>query len=174
MVVHNTNNEFKKILLLLVLIINFVSYKSLAQETEIGRNLFPEPIGYVNDFENILNKEQETQLTNFLSVYEQNTTNEIAVITINSIEPYSDFEQYAIDLSKSWGVGKREKNNGLTIVFSKSLRKIRISTGTGTEKILTDKICKQVIDQIIIPKFKKGEFYDGILLGLAELIKKWI
>ncbi|MEM9687051.1 MAG: TPM domain-containing protein, partial [Bacteroidota bacterium] len=71
----------------------------MAQETEINKDLFPELIGYVNDFENILSEEQEMQLTNFLSVYEQNTTNEIAVVTINSIEPYSDFNQYAIDLS---------------------------------------------------------------------------
>ncbi|KZS40098.1 hypothetical protein AWE51_25520 [Aquimarina aggregata] len=160
--------------LLLITIFSFAVIKGFTQDTGIDKNLFPEPIGYVNDFEKILTDEQEAQLTKFLTVYEQNTTNEIAVVTLNTIETYSNFDQYAIDLSNLWGVGKKKKNNGLTIIFSKSLRKIRIVTGFGTEKKLTNEICKQVIDQIIIPEFKKGEFYDGVLLGLAELMKRWI
>ena len=163
-----------KKLLLLITILGFVAIKSFAQETEIDKNLFPEPIGYVNDFENILTDEQEAELTKFLTVYEQNTSNEVAVVTLSSIKDYTNFDQYAIDLSNLWKIGKKDKNNGLTIVFSKSLRKIRIVTGFGTKKKLTNEICKQVIDKIIIPEFKKGEFYDGILLGLAELMKKWI
>jgi len=55
----------------------------------------------------------------------------------------------------------------------KPCRQIGIATGTGTELILTDKICKEVIDKIIIPKFKNGEFYGGIKKGIAELIAKW-
>ncbi|REH45858.1 TLP18.3/Psb32/MOLO-1 phosphatase superfamily protein [Tenacibaculum gallaicum] len=61
----------------------------------------------------------------------------------------------------------------MTIVFSKTLRKIRISTGIGTEHILTDEICKDVIEKTIIPKFKKGEYYLGIEKGITELIAKW-
>ncbi len=76
-------------------------------------------------------------------------------------------------MSNEWGIGKAEKNNGLLILFSKSLGEIQISTGTGTEKILTDKICKKVIDQIIIPEFKKGEFHNGIKKGLEKLITEW-
>ncbi|MDP2060027.1 MAG: TPM domain-containing protein, partial [Flavobacteriaceae bacterium] len=45
--------------------------------------------------------------------------------------------------------------------------------GTGTEMILTDEICKEVIDNTIIPEFKNGEFYSGIKKGVNELIKKW-
>jgi uncharacterized protein len=175
----------KSPLIWLGLTLSFVIYSCSAQEAESrGQNLelvssdlkesdFPKPTGYVNDFEQVFTKEQTQRLTELITLYEQKTTNEIAVVTIKSIQNYSDFDQYAVDLSKSWGVGKKEKNNGLTIVFSKSLMKIRISTGIGTEKILTDELCQKVIDQVMVPKFNEGKIYEGISLGLAELIKHW-
>ena len=73
----------------------------------------------------------------------------------------------------SSGIGLKEKDNGLSIVFSKSLKKIKISTGIGTEKVLTDVICKKIIDQTIISEFENGDYYNGIEKGLAELITKW-
>ncbi|MFC6999044.1 TPM domain-containing protein [Rufibacter roseus] len=175
----------RRFIFLLVMSLSFVTYSCTAQEAEsknqnlelvalsLKESKFPKPIGYVNDFENILSKEQIKELTEIITSFERKTTNQIAVVTISSVEPYSDFDQYALDLSKEWGVGRKEKNNGLTIVFSKSLSKIRISTGLGTEKVLTDEICQSIIDQFMVPKFKEGQFYDGISSGLTELIKHW-
>jgi len=178
------NNRFT---ILTVLIISLNSYRCTAQEqnsnftitrsnvdiSKIKEYKFPKPTGYVNDFEDLLNEEQEKELAKFLTDYEQKTTNEIAVITMNSIEPYSDFNQYAIDLSNNWGIGKKEKDNGLTIIVSKSMKKIRVTTGIGTERILTDEFCKKVIDQFMVPKFKEGDYYNGIRQGLTVFIKQW-
>jgi uncharacterized protein len=61
----------------------------------------------------------------------------------------------------------------LTIVLCKPCGEIAIATGTGTELILTDEVCKKVIDEKIIPEFKNGEFYSGIKKGVIELIDKW-
>ena len=74
---------------------------------------------------------------------------------------------------QNWGVGTAEKNNGLTIVVCNPCKQIGIATGTGTELILTDEICKKVIEEKIIPEFKNGEFYNGIKKGVIELIEKW-
>ena len=134
---------------------------------------FPKSIGYVNDFENVFTSEQRIKLDKRIAAYELETTNEIAIVTIDSIIPYENINDFATDLSNEWGIGKREKDNGLLILFSKSLREIRISTGLGTEKILTDEICKSVIDKTIIPEFKNGDYYNGIEKGLSELIILW-
>ncbi|MDX6748058.1 TPM domain-containing protein [Polaribacter sp. PL03] len=172
-------------ILILFLTLNLLSCKSSAQETEtkkvkteldlstIKKSKFPRAIGYVNDFENIFTINQRIKLDKTIGTYEIESTNEIAIVTIESIKPYENIKAYASELSNDWGIGKAEKNNGLLILFSKSLGKIQISTGTGTEKILTDKICKKVIDQIIIPEFKKGDFHSGIKKGLEELIIRW-
>ena len=111
-------------------------------------------------------------LWKFLNL-KKNTTKQIAIVSIKSIGKYTDFDKFAIDLSNYNGIGLKEKDNGLSIVFSKNLRKIRISTGIGTEKILTDEICKNIIDQTIIPEFKDGNYYNGIEKGLTELIAEW-
>ena len=142
-------------------------------EFDLGESDLPKLKRKVNDYENIFTVEQLEKLTLMIREFEKETTNQIAIVSINSIGKYSDFDQFAIDLSNYNGVGQKEKDNGLTIVFSKNLKKIRISTGLGTEKILTDEICKKVIDQTIIPEFKNGEYYNGIEKGIAELIKKW-
>ncbi|WP_435263484.1 TPM domain-containing protein [Tenacibaculum sp. nBUS_03] len=142
-------------------------------EFDLGKSDLPKLKREVNDFEHIFDVEQLEKLTLMIREFEKNTTNQIAIVSIDSIGKYTDFDKFAVDLSNYNGIGLKEKDNGLSIVFSKNLRKIRISTGFGTEKILTDKICKNIIDQTIIPEFKNGDYYNGIKKGMVELIAKW-
>ena len=156
-----------KLFNILILIFGFISF-SFGQE-----NNFPKPIGYVNDFENVLSLEEVTKLENLLINYEKQTSNELVIVTISKTENEIDFDTYALDLSKNWGVGKKSKDNGLVIVISNQLGRIRICTGTGTEKILTDEICNTILEENIIPNFKNGEIYKGIESGINALIEKW-
>ena len=155
-----------KLFNILILIFGFISF-SFGQE-----NNFPKPIGYVNDFENVLSLEEVTKLENLLINYEKQTYNELVIVTISKTENEIDFDTYALDLSKNWGVGKRGKDNGLVLVISNQLGRIRICTGTGTEKILTDEICNTILEENIIPNFKNGEIYKGIESGINALIEK--
>ncbi len=127
----------------------------------------------VNDYDSIFNPEQRKELSNLIYDYSIKTTRQIVVATIDNISPYSNIQKFATDLANYWGVGTAKKNNGLTIVVCNPCRQIGIATGTGTEQILTNEICKEVIENTIIPEFKKGNFYDGIKKSVTELIKKW-
>src|SRR5690606_24519188 len=109
-----------------------------------------------------------------LSYYKENSNREIAIITIESIPKNTEFDQYAIRISDNCNVGKNNDGNGLTIVLSKTLRKVRISTTEKTRNYLPDELCQKVIDENMIPEFEKGNYNDGILLGINELIRKWI
>ncbi|MFD1062047.1 TPM domain-containing protein [Winogradskyella litorisediminis] len=172
-------------ILILFLTLNLLSCKGSAQETETrqttpefdfserGKSNFPKPIGIINDYGQIFTESQRTELTKILYDYDIETTRQIVVVTIDSIKPYSNIQKYATDLGNEWGIGDAEKNNGLTIVVCNPCRQIGMATGLGTELILTDEICKNVIDQTIIPEFKNGEFYNGIKNGVTELIEKW-
>lgn len=166
--------------------LNLLSCKGIAQETEtkeptteidfseIEKSSFPKPIGIINDYGEIFTESQRNELSKILYDYDIETSRQIVVVTIDSIKPYNDIQQYATDLGQTWGVGTAEKNNGLIIVLCKPCGQITIVTGTGTELILTDEICKKVIKEKLIPEFKNGEFYSGIKKGVLELIKKWI
>ena len=136
-------------------------------------NTFPKPVGFVNDFGNIFTTEQKQILEKELVQYEQKTNHELVIITVDSITPYSSIKDFSTDLSNHWGIGKKDTNNGLAIVFSQSLKEIRISTGTGTEKVLTNAFCKKVIDNVMIPEFKNKDYYKGIKKGIEELMLEW-
>ena len=158
-------------ILILFLTLNLVSCKGSAQETE--NNTFPTPIGIINDYGEVFTDSERTELSKVLYDYDIETTRQIVVVTIDSIKPYENIQKYATDLGNEWGIGTAERNNGLTIVFCKPCRQIGIATGIGTEIILTDEICKEILNKTIIPEFKNGEFYNGIKYGVTELIKKW-
>ena len=173
-------------ILILFLTLNLISCKGSAQETETKKPI-PEfdfstvekfrktklKALIINDYDSIFNPTQRKELSDIIYDYNIETTRQIVVVTIDSISPYSDIRKYATDLGNYWGVGDAEKNNGLTIVMCNPCRQIGIATGTGTELILTDEICKEVIDKTIIPEFKNGDFYSGIKKGVTELIAKW-
>lgn len=133
----------------------------------------PDAIGRINDFENIFTPEQEQELDQIISAFENKTGNQIGIITVANTGTYTDFKKYSVDLFNHWGVGLKDKNNGLLITFSAALRSTRITTGLGTEKVLTNALCKKIIDEKMIPEFKSKNFFNGIKAGLQECIVQW-
>ncbi|HYV90657.1 MAG TPA: TPM domain-containing protein [Chitinophagales bacterium] len=129
--------------------------------------------GHINDFENDFTSSEIFILDSVIAEFQKQTTNQIAIVTVSSIAPYDSVDQFTTDLGNYWGVGDKKKNNGLMIVFSKARREVWIGTGTGTEKILTDIVCKQIIDAYMLPRFKEGNYFEGVHSGLMECIKHW-
>lgn len=173
-----------KQILILVLCASLLSCKGYIQEKEIKKSVpkftqtekgvpLPKPSRVINDFGQVFKESQQTELNKLISDYRINTTKEIAIVTVNTIKPYKDIQKYATDLGNDWEVGHPKRNNGLIIVLCKPCKQIGIATGIGTEQILTDKICKEVIEKTIIPEFKNGKFYTGIKNGVIKLIEKW-
>ncbi len=171
---------------MLFLALNMLSCKDATQKADTKKNTIEFDFSTVkkyrdskrnghsmNDYDSIFTPSQRTEISNILYEYSIKTTRQIVVVTIYSIKPYSDIQKYATDISNYWGVGSAERNNGLTIVVCSTCKQIRIATGTATELILTNEICKEVIDSKIIPEFRDGNFYHGIKNGITELIKKW-
>jgi predicted acetyltransferase len=127
----------------------------------------------VTDFENILSSKQEKYLDSMIKAYEKKTTVQIAVITIDtSMISRKEFENYVYRIANGWGVGQKQKNNGVTIGLSKGYRFMRIENGYGIQNILTDNETKKIIDSAFIPYFKKGEYFEGIVNGLEAIMKK--
>lgn len=127
----------------------------------------------VSDFNNVFSSSQINELGKILQDYEIRTTRQIVVVTVDNIDPYKDIQEMATALGDYWGVGMKGKDNGLVILFCKPCRQVGIATGKGTELILTDDISKEVIDQVMIPEFRNGKFYQGIKKGTLALMDKW-
>lgn len=145
--------------------------KSLAMFRQTFWNNLPKPINWTNDYEDLYSDEEQNNLNEIISKFEQETTIEISIVTINTTKTSEEkFEEMSLHIAKTWEIGKKDKDNGVLIAISKGHRKIRIQNGNGIEKIITDNETKEIIDKFFIPDFKKGNYYDGTLKGLVELI----
>ena len=132
---------------------------------------YPEPSGFVNDFASIFTDDEKSQINDFVSNFEKETTAEIFVVTVNSLEGLS-IEQYASELFNSWGLGKKDVNNGMLLLISIDDKELRISTGLGLEKAVTDDEAGKIINDVIVPYFKEGKFGQGVLEGVKTIAKE--
>jgi uncharacterized protein len=137
---------------------------------ESDSTIFPKSVGYVNDFEDILTEEEEKELTTIIKKLESQTTDQISIVTLSSLDPYENIGDYSLDLANHWGVGTKEKNNGILIALGKGLRKISIQNGYGIEKRLTDSETKHIITEVMIPEFKNDKYYEGLTKGIKAII----
>jgi len=125
---------------------------------------------WVFDQEGDLTKEQIVTFDSLFKDHERKTSNEIALVTTSDYGDDSSLVLYAMNFGKKHGVGKKEKNNGIVIAFSKANHEIRISTGYGMEKILKDDLAKQIVDSIMIPQFKANNYYKGLWNGSLAIV----
>ncbi|PBJ15776.1 YgcG family protein [Flavobacterium sp. ACN6] len=130
----------------------------------------PSPKGWTNDYEGIFSNNEKEILNNLIRDFEKETT--IEIVTIDTVKTSKDkFEALSLHIAKTWGVGKKGKDNGILIGLSKGYRKIRIELGNGISKILSEQETKEIIDHDFIPEFKKGNYYQGILNGITKLME---
>lgn len=128
-----------------------------------------QPPRLVNDFANMLNVSEEQQLETKLLEYNDSTSTQIYIVNIDSLQDYS-IEDYALRLGRSWAIGQKNKNNGVLILLSKTDRKVDIEIGYGLESSITDYDSKRIIDELIVPAFKSGNYFTGLDAATNKLI----
>ncbi len=128
------------------------------------------PAGYVNDFAGVLSEATENSLENRLSSFTASTSNEIAVVTLSSLEGET-VENAAVKLFEEWGIGDKEKDNGVLLLVAINDRELRIEVGYGLEPVLTDSRSGNIIRNQITPAFKIGDYEGGIVAGTEAIIE---
>jgi uncharacterized protein len=129
---------------------------------------FPNPVGYVNDFAGLLSAGVRTQLETRLGQLEQDTTAEVAVVTINTLEG-NPIEYYANELFNEWGIGQKGEDNGILFLVALEERQTRIEVGYGLEGVITDGRAGRILDQYVIPSFKNSNYEEGIIAGVTAI-----
>jgi uncharacterized protein len=120
------------------------------------------PTSFVSDFANILQTDQKVNLENKLLEIERQTTNEIAVVIIDSLDGDS-IENVSQAIFDRWKIGKKGKDNGVLILLSINDRTMRIQTGYGVEGVLTDLQTKYIQDEVMAPAFREGKYFEGLV-----------
>lgn len=131
----------------------------------------PSPQKLVNDFSaDPLTETQIDHLEKKLYQFDDSTSTQIVVVVVQSLDGM-DVADAATELGRSWGVGQKGSNNGVVLLIAKKEHKLNISPGYGLEGALTDAICQQIIDGIIVPSFKANDYYRGIEAGTDAIIQ---
>lgn len=130
----------------------------------------PDPPKLVNDFANQLNANEKAQLEQKLVAYNDSTSSQIVIVIVPTTGDYP-IADYAIKLGREWGVGQKDKDNGIVLLWAPTDRKVFISTGYGLEGAIPDAIAKRIISQVITPQFKNGQFYQGLDQGVDMIFK---
>ena len=124
----------------------------------------------INDEAHIFSQNERDELSNLVQNFEQNSTTQIAIVTLNSLENKS-IEELSLEIARGYKLGQKEDNNGVLLVVAPNEKKVRIEVGYGLEGVLTDAVASEIINGVMIPEFKNGKMSEGVKEGVLAIIK---
>jgi uncharacterized protein len=131
----------------------------------------PNPPRLVNDFAHVMTADQIQDLENKLVAYDDSTSIQIAVVTIQTTGDYA-IDDYALKILRDWKVGNKKTNNGVVVLAAIQDHKVFIATGYGMEGVLPDITAKEIIDNEIVPNFRENNnYYRGFDLATNAIIQ---
>jgi uncharacterized protein len=125
--------------------------------------------GYVNDYANMISPGVRVQLEKELREFEQSDSTQVVVLTVESIEGDA-LESFSIRVAEAWRIGQKGKDNGVILLVAKKERKTRLEVGRGLEGKLTDLTAGRIVQLVVNPHFKRGDFDGGFLSGIRAVI----
>lgn len=118
----------------------------------------------------LLSPEMRQRLAKTLVDFATQTKNQVVVVTMKDLQGLS-IEEYGYQLGRHWGIGQKEKDNGILLLVAPKERKVRIEVGYGLEGVFTDALTHAIIQQRILPAFKEGAMEKGIVQGTIAILQ---
>lgn len=130
---------------------------------------FPQLTGRVVDDADLLSDADKAQITADLAALEARSTDQLVVVTLPSLQGF-EIEEFGYKLGRHWGVGQKNKDNGVLLIVAPIERKVRVEVGRRLEPLLTDALAKLIIENGILPRFRSGDYPGGIKAGVSDII----
>ena len=125
--------------------------------------------GRVNDTAQMLSFGTVNELEMLLQEHEDSTSNQVVVLTIPKLEDLT-LEEFSMKVVETWKLGQADKDNGVLLLIARDDRKLRIEVGDGLEGALTDAVSSSIIRNEITPKFREGNFDEGVKAGVGAIL----
>jgi uncharacterized protein len=129
---------------------------------------FPTLTGRITDEASLLQAGDRALIEAELAALEAKSTDQLAVVTLNSLQGYT-IEDFGYQLGRKWGIGQKGKDNGILLIVAPKEHKVRIEVGRGLEPVMTDALSKLIIENAIVPAFKRGDYPAGISAGVRDI-----
>jgi uncharacterized protein len=156
----------KRILWLMAFILLLIPIKACIVDTAIPSQT---EAFYVNDFAQVLSSNTKGYILEQSIKLDELSGAQLVVVTIDSTDG-QPLEEYALDILRGWGIGSKEKNNGVLILLAVEDRKSRIEVGYGLEGALPDGKTGWIQDEYMVPYFSAGDYSTGILEGYKAIL----
>jgi uncharacterized protein len=140
----------------------------LAGSLALAQPRFPALTGRIVDEAGLLSAADRQELTRTLETIEEKSTDQVVVYVARSLQGYP-VEDFGYQLGRAWQIGQKDKNNGVILIVAPNDRKVRIEVGRGLEPQLTDAMSKLIIQNAILPAFRRGDFPAGIKAGIRDI-----
>lgn len=144
---------------------------ALSAPPALAQPKFPALTGRVTDAADVLPPDVETRLTQKLERLETQSQRQFVIATIPTLDGY-DIADYGYQLGRAWGIGDKERNDGVLLIVAPSERKVRIEVGYGLEGVLPDGMGFLIVNNQIVPRFKAGDMPGGIEAGADAIVKQ--
>jgi uncharacterized protein len=128
----------------------------------------PELTGRIVDEAGLLSGQDYAEIVQQLEALEAASTDQLVVVTLKSLQGYA-IEDYGYQLGRKWGIGQKGKDNGVLLIVARNERKVRIEVGRGLEPVMTDALSKLIIENAILPEFRRGDYPAGIRAGVRDI-----
>ena len=125
---------------------------------------YPQLTGRVVDDADLLSAADIAELEAGLKALEAKSSDQVVVVTLPSLQGFT-IEDFGYQLGRRWGIGTKEKDNGVLLIVAPNERKVRIEVGRGLEPLLTDAMSNVIINGAILPRFRSGDYAGGIKEG---------
>jgi uncharacterized protein len=121
----------------------------------------PKLSGRVNDYADLISPAAEARIEHTLEALEQDEGAQLVVLTIDSLEG-EQLEEYSLRVAETWKLGRAEQDDGALLLIAKNDRKMRLEVGYGLEPVLSDVMSRRILDQVLRPQFRAGDFDGGV------------
>ncbi|HXA44848.1 MAG TPA: TPM domain-containing protein [Candidatus Angelobacter sp.] len=130
----------------------------------------PAPTQYFNDYAQVVSSATASQLNQTLENFERQSSEQILVAIFPTMQSDSSIEDYTVRVARAWKVGQKDNNNGAVLFVFVQDHKMYLQVGYGLEGVLSDALCKRIIDEQISPRFKAGDFDGGLTAGIQSIL----
>jgi len=130
----------------------------------------PRPAHYFNDYAGVVPPDTADQLDRRLGQFERDTSNQLLVATYPKMQSDSSVADYTVRVAQAWRVGQKARDNGAVLFVFIQDRQVFIQVGYGLEPVLTDGLCRLIIDREIKPRFRAGDYAGGLAAGVDAIM----
>jgi uncharacterized protein len=143
----------------------------LAVAAKAAEVIPPKPDRYFNDYAGVVSKEAALRFNEQLAQFERETSDQVVVAVFQKMQSESDIADYTQRVAQSWGVGQKERRNGVVLFVFVQDRKMFIQVGYGLEGALPDITAFDITEYRIKPHFRNGDYEGGIAAGIDSIFK---